>query len=98
VEPLIHAPRVYQHRRAAVTVGPCIHWYDPGRCQRPRTNAKPLRAGEPGYRPNQPITGGNSTPRGEHQERRERLEWQIRRDEKRLAEIEGRLAMLGEAT
>jgi hypothetical protein len=33
----------------------------------------------------------------ESPERRERLEWQIRRAEKRLAEIEARLAMLGEA-
>ncbi len=30
--------------------------------------------------------------------RREMLEWQIRWDEKRLAEIEARLAMLGDAT
>jgi len=37
-----------------------------------------------------------ATPQ-EHNERRERLEWQIRRVEKRMAEIEVRLATLGEA-
>ena len=31
-------------------------------------------------------------------ERRERIEWQIRRVEKRMAELEARLAMLGELT
>jgi ribosomal protein S1 len=33
----------------------------------------------------------------ECQERRERIEWQIRRVRKRAAEVEARLAMLGEA-
>jgi hypothetical protein len=38
----------------------------------------------------------DATPR-ENRERWERLEWQIRRVEKRMAEIERRLAALGEA-
>ena len=33
----------------------------------------------------------------QNRERRERLEWQIRRVQKRMAEIEVRIAMLGEA-
>jgi hypothetical protein len=34
----------------------------------------------------------------EHTTRRERITWQIRRAEKRLAEIDARLAMLGGAS
>jgi hypothetical protein len=61
-------------------------------CQHPSTSGKPLSGSVPSCRPTSPTTSGelDATPQ-ENRERRERLAWQIRRVEKRMADVHARL-------